>query len=739
MQMRTKLLSVFSDFSRKKKSGKGFKEVVVEVVCTQVITVLRCSMYINNIINRKAAPVSAEMTLAEAADAFKKLNVDGFPVIDQKGSLVGMLTKTQIVNAITEPDFFQKQVKDVMEKDMFFLHLFDDVKKVQQKEGFYQRELTPVVDDNNCPVGIVTQADFMRFLSEDATFLAEEILAVINSTCNGVIAINAEGIITLFNHAAEHITGIKAAHSVGRCIDDVIPGSGLRQVLKMGSGITNQQHVVGSCKVLTNLSPIRKGNKILGAVNVFQDITELQSVAAELESVKDLKSILESVVESLFEGIVVVDKNGIITMLNQAYGDFLGIDATTAVGHPATDIIPNTRMHLVVQNRKAEIGDVQRIGDNNVVVTRIPIIKDGEITGAVGKVLFKDVKDLRTMANKLNKLQSELEYYKEELHKTYGGKYTIESIISRSEKMEWLKTIAAKAAKGHSTVLLLGESGTGKELFAHAIHQGSPRRNGPFIKVNCAAIPEPLLESELFGYEDGAFTGARRGGKPGKFELANGGTIFLDEIGDMTMSMQVKLLRVLQEKEVERLGGTNTSTVDVRVITATNKELEQLVKQGKFRPDLYYRLNIISLSLPPLRERYEDIPLLCNVLLQKISNTINTSIKGISPAVMKLFTEYSWPGNVRELENVLERSVNLMDDEEFIMLEHLPPTIKKSYKVAEETAADIYSVLENAERQAICKALEAMEGNKSKAAQLLGLHRSGFYKRLKKYNIMENE
>ncbi|TCL39203.1 PAS domain S-box-containing protein [Anaerospora hongkongensis] len=739
MQMRTNVLSVFSGFSRKKKSGKGFMEAIVEVVCTQVITVLRCNMYINNIINRKAAPVSAEMTLAEAADAFKRLNVDGFPVINQMGSLVGMLTKTHIVNAITEPDFFQRQVKDVMEKDVFFLHVFDDVKKVQQKDGFYQRELIPVVDDNNFPVGIVSQADFMRFLSEDATFLAEEILAVINSTCNGVIAINAEGIITLFNHAAEHITGIKAAHSVGRCIDDVIPGSGLRQVLKMGSGITNQQHVVGSCKVLTNLSPIRKGNKILGAVNVFQDITELQSVAAELESVKDLKSILESVVESLFEGIVVVDKNGIITMLNQAYGDFLGIDATTAIGHPATDIIPNTRMHLVVQNRKAEIGDVQRIGDNNVVVTRIPIIKDGEITGAVGKVLFKDVKDLRTMANKLNKLQSELEYYKEELHKTYGGKYTIESIISRSEKMEWLKTIAAKAAKGHSTVLLLGESGTGKELFAHAIHQGSPRRNGPFIKVNCAAIPEPLLESELFGYEDGAFTGARRGGKPGKFELANGGTIFLDEIGDMTMSMQVKLLRVLQEKEVERLGGTNTSTVDVRVITATNKELEQLVKQGKFRPDLYYRLNIISLSLPPLRERYEDIPLLCNVLLQKISNTINTSIKGISPAVMKLFTEYSWPGNVRELENVLERSVNLMDDEEFIMLEHLPPTIKKSYKVAEETAADIYSVLENAERQAICKALEAMEGNKSKAAQLLGLHRSGFYKRLKKYNIMDNE
>jgi PAS domain S-box-containing protein len=696
-------------------------------------------MYINNIISRKAVPIPADMTLQEAAEAFKRSNVDGLPIVNEDGTLIGLFTKTHLVNAVTEPNFFHRQVKDFMEQDVFSLHISDTVKEVQQKNEFYLHDQIPVVDDHNCPVGVLNQADFMRYLSEDATFLAEEILAIINSTCNGVVAINAEGIITLFNNAAEQITGIKALQSVGRCIDDVIPDSGLRKVLKMGIGETNQQQLVGSCRILTNLSPIRKGNQILGAVNVFQDITELQAVAAELESVKDLKSTLESVIESLFEGIVVVDKNGIITMINQAYGDFLGIEPRDAVGRPATDIIPNTRMHLVVQSRKAEIGEVQRIGDNNVVVTRIPIVKDGEITGAVGKVLFKDVKDLRTMANKLNQLQSELEYYKEELHKTYGGKYTIEGIISRSEKMEWLKSIAAKAAKGHSTVLILGESGTGKELFAHAIHQASPRKNGPFIKVNCAAIPEPLLESELFGYEDGAFTGARKGGKPGKFELANGGSIFLDEIGDMTMAMQVKLLRVLQEKEVERLGGTNTSTVDVRVITATNKELEQLVKQGKFRPDLYYRLNIISLSLPPLRERYEDIPLLCNVLLQKISNTINTSIKGISPAVMKLFTEYSWPGNVRELENVLERSVNLMDDEEFIMLEHLPPTIKKTYKVIEETAVDIYSVLENAERQAICKALEAMEGNKSKAAQLLGLHRSGFYKRLKKYNIMDSE
>lgn len=696
-----------------------------------------CFVYICNHLNRKVAIISPGITLTEAAKAFKGSEADGLPVVNENGILIGLFTKTHLTNALTEAKFHQKCVKELMDQDVFSLRASSTVKECRQQSEFYQHALIPVVDDNNRPIGILNKANLMRCLSEEATFLAEEILAVINSTCNGVIAINAEGIITLFNNAAENMTGIKASDAVGSYIDDIVPNSGLRRVLETGIGETNQQQIIGSCKILTSRSPIRKGNRILGAVDVFQDITELQAVAAELENVKDLKSTLESVLESSFEGIVVVDKKGIITMLNQSYGDFLGVDPEQAVGRPATEIIPNTRMHLVAQSHKAEIGEVQRIGENNVVVTRIPIVKDGEVTGAVGKVLFKDVKDLRSLSNKLNQLQSELEYYKAELHKTFGSKYSIESIVSSSEKMVWLKSIATKAAKRDSTVLLLGESGTGKELFAHAIHNASLRRNGPFIKVNCAAIPENLLEAELFGYYDGAFTGARKGGKPGKFELANEGTIFLDEIGDMTMAMQAKLLRVLQEKEIERLGGTRAINVDIRVIAATNKDLEQMVKQGAFRNDLYYRLNIISLNIPPLRERYEDIALLCNVLLQKISNHISSSIKGISPAVMKVFMEYRWPGNVRELENVLERAVNLMDDEEFMMLEHLPPTIKKSYKSIEHTSADIYCVVENAERQAICKALETMGGNKSKAAQLLGLHRSGFYKRLKKYNIMD--
>lgn len=315
----------------------------------------------------------------------------------------------------------------------------------------------------------------------------------------------------------------------------------------------------------------------------------------------------------------------------------------------------------------------------------------------------------------------------------------MESIIGNSERMTWLKAISAKAAKGSSTVLIQGESGTGKEVFAQAIHSAGSRCHGPFIKINCAALPENLLESELFGYDDGAFSGARKGGKPGKFELASGGTIFLDEIGDMSLSMQAKLLRVLQEKEIDRIGGTKTVKVDVRVIVATNRDLEDMVEKGVFRKDLYYRINIVTLLIPPLRERKEDILLLSKALLDKINSRVQHSVQGIMPDALKLLVEYDWPGNVRELENVLERAVNLLDDEVHIMPEHLPPAFKKMrlFKEKEplDNARQLAGIVAETEKQAIYRALETAGGNRSKAAQILGIQRSAFYQKLQKHGI----
>lgn len=574
-----------------------------------------------------------------------------------------------------------------------------------------------------------------------AAFLSDlsGIWVALDSVGNGIVIVDSDGIVTFFNTAAEGITGLKAENVIGHMVDDIIPNTALIRVMETRKAEINQRQSVGNCEVLTNRVPVVKDNQVIGAIAIFQDITELHEAVTQLEDIKRLKSTLESIMESLQEGIVVVDKAGSITLMNKAYGEFLNVDPLAVVGKHVADIIPNTRMHLVAQEGKAELTDIQKIQSNTCVVSRIPIVKDGETIGAVGNVVFKDIKEFKSLAGRIRKLESELEYYKEELFKTYGGNYTFENIVGNSDEMMSLKTVSAKAAKGNSTVLILGESGTGKELFAHALHNASPRRQNPFIKVNCAALPEQLLEAELFGYEEGAFTGARKGGKPGKFELANGGTIFLDEIGEMPLSMQVKLLRVLQERELERLGGTKIIKLDIRVIAATNRDLDKMIEQGQFRQDLYYRLNIFTLSIPPLRERVEDIPLLCETLLEKINGRVEHWVKGTTPEALQLLMQYDWPGNVRELENVIERSINLMDDESLITPEHLPPILKKAKKVKlvnEADAQGLAGIKDDAEKQAIMDALAAADGNKSKAARILGIHRSGFYQKMQKYNLL---
>ncbi|SDF49323.1 sigma-54-dependent Fis family transcriptional regulator [Sporolituus thermophilus] len=483
-------------------------------------------MRVRDLMSTRVVTLTPAMTLQQTARIFDSVGIDGAPVVDDDGKLIGLITKSHLIKALAADNFHNLRVGDVMTSDVFTLQENTTIQELQQNNRIFRYGRFPVVDGENRPIGFITRTDLVKYLSERSQFLADEMQAVLNSVCNGVMVTNADGIVTLFNPAAEYITGLSSDDVIGRFADDVIPNSGLQRVLKTGVAELNQKQHIGSCEIITNRTPIVKDNKIKGAVAIFQDITQLQAIANELEYVKNLKSTLESAIESMFEGFVAVDKNGYITMMNQAYCEFLGVDAKEVIGKHVTEVIENTRMHIVAKTGKPEIGEVQRIGKNVVVVTRKPIIQDGEVVGAVGKILFKDVKDFKMLASKLNSLQSELEYYKEELRKVHGGKYTIESIIGRSEKMEWLKTIAVKAAKGNSTVLILGESGTGKELFAHAIHNASARRHGPFIKVNCAALPESLLESELFGYDEGAFTGARKGGKPGKIELANGGTFF---------------------------------------------------------------------------------------------------------------------------------------------------------------------------------------------------------------------
>lgn len=371
------------------------------------------------------------------------------------------------------------------------------------------------------------------------------------------------------------------------------------------------------------------------------------------------------------------------------------------------------------------------------VIETIPLME------LLGRELLSDARKANEFSRQLGIAQKRIEYYRNELENIRESKYTFNEIIGMSPQMKRLRNTAAQAAKTSSTVLLQGESGTGKELLAHAIHHASPRGNEPFIRVNCAAIPETLMESELFGYCEGAFTGAEKGGKPGKFELADKGSIFLDEIADLQPSIQAKLLRVLQEFEFERLGGVKTIKVDVRVIAATNRDLEELVRQDRFREDLFYRLNVVNIETPPLRERKEDINYLTDYLIEKISDRLGVRVVGISQEARDLLSNYDFPGNVRELENILERAMNFVDEDKGIIeAENLPCFNRRSAKSKYTNVprvvvdnASLSDIVAMAEKKAILEALDRSNGNRNEAARLLNIHRSLLYKKLIKHQI----
>lgn len=434
--------------------------------------------------------------------------------------------------------------------------------------------------------------------------------------------------------------------------------------------------------------------------------------------------------------MVIVDSQKRIQLLNKAYANFLKKESQDVIGKDIDTVITNSRIPIVLQTGEAEIAWRHNfVGGQEAIVHRIPIKENGKIIGCFGMLLFNTLEELQEVADRYKKLEHELDYYKKELRNIQKAKYSLSNIIGISQKMQETKDRILKIAKSKSTVLILGESGVGKELFAHAIHNASPRSDFPFIRLNCAAIPENLFESELFGYEEGAFTGAKKGGKAGKFELANGGTLFLDEIGDMPLFMQAKLLRVLQEKELDRVGGKSSSTIDVRIVAATNKNLESLVDKGLFRHDLYYRLNILNIIVPPLRERKEDIPILVSHLLSALNDELGI-YKIINDDVVDLLTHYSWPGNVRELKNVLEKML-LNSEENALTTKDVPFYITQNARTPKETYLNegLNYALEKFEKETIQKILHFTNGNIKKASEILQIPRPRLYRKIKKYML----
>jgi PAS domain S-box-containing protein len=461
------------------------------------------------------------------------------------------------------------------------------------------------------------------------------------------------------------------------------------------------------------------------------DLLELDT-AATIES--ELET-LKLIIEHIGEGMAVVNTDGVITHFNKAYGKFLDIDPEAQIGRHITEVVENTRLHIVARTGRAEINESQSIKGQNMIVQRIPIRKDGQVVGAFGQVIFKDSKEVGQLAKKLSELESRVRIYQKDLDSLRTAKYSLDSIVGDSAAIKGAKREALKAARTNLSVLITGESGTGKELFAQSIHNASDRKLFPMIRLNCAAIPGELLESELFGYEKGAFTGAKNTGKKGKFELADKGTLFLDEIGDLPLDMQPKLLRVLEEKEFERLGGNRVLRSDFRLIAASNQDLDVKIKERAFRTDLFYRLNVMHVHIPPLRERSEDISMIAAHLIKKITEETRQQELSLTYGAEQLLLRHSWPGNVRELNNVIERTVATCEGDQITPAD-LPFYLhKSSADPAVIQRSLLKEVVAKAEKAAILDALKMTGYNKKSAASLLGIHRTLLYKKIKKYRI----
>ncbi len=559
-----------------------------------------------------------------------------------------------------------------------------------------------------------------------------DVQEVLDAVYNGIVAIDIQGRIILINKSAARVAGEQEEKLLGERIENVFPETGLLEILKTGQNQPHQKLKFRGRTLLSNRSPIYdRSGRLVGAIGVFQDISELEKVSQELREEKIFARELEEIIESSYDGIWITDGQGKTLHVNSAYERISGIRAEEVIGRHMQELVDqgyfsdSVTLHVLRKKERVTImHDIIKTG-KRVLITGNPIFNEkGEIERVVTNV--RDITELNRLKQELEDKQRQAARYQNELAQLRSQR-TDEDLVVESPQMRHIYDLATWVGQVDSTVLILGESGVGKEVIAQAIVRSSDRRDEPFIKVNCGAIPENLLESELFGYEKGSFTGADRKGKPGMFELANKGTLLLDEVAEIPSNLQVKLLRAIQEQEIMRVGGTRPIKLDVRIIAATNKDLEELVRRGEFREDLFYRLNVIPITVPPLRQRREDIPHLIDHFLRKYNEKYKQK-KYISAPVVKRLAEYDWPGNVRELQNIVERMVVLTREEE-IRLENIPPQIKTLVEKERQFHVDVSDVIPlkealfQVEKKLIIKALQKY-GTTRRAAEALGVDQS---------------
>lgn len=560
-----------------------------------------------------------------------------------------------------------------------------------------------------------------------------------NAITPGVITTDAAGRITMMNEPAGAMLATGYRMAAGRLIKEIIPDSRLTDVLWTDRSDRVESLTVHSRSLVVSRTPVYEGARLTGSIFILQDVSVFEQMRLENKKLKEAKNELEAIFDNSFDEIFVIDGRGVARKINRAGESYYGVRTDELIGRNVLELeeqgffSPSVTRMVFDRKERVTITQKTRSG-KELIVTGNPVFDEhGNIVRIV--INSRDVSELTELRRRLKETERLAEAYRRQVMELESDKSERREVVARSEDMVRLLEMVDRVAGVDSTVLITGESGVGKGIIAHRIHKLSPRGEGPFVSINCGAIPENLLESELFGYAPGAFTGARKAGKKGLIQMGEGGTVFLDEVAELPLNLQVKLLHVIQQKSVTPVGGTAPQRVDVRFIAATNRDIKQMVRDGGFREDLYYRLNVIPLEIPPLRQRREDIIPLAEYCLESINKKYGMS-KKLAPQTREMLERYSWPGNVRELENIIERVAVTADTTE-VKPSHLPNYVlnhlsKQHNKVYVPELCPLDDAVQEVERQLLEKAFERY-GNTYRMAEALGINQSTVVRKMKRY------
>jgi PAS domain S-box-containing protein len=677
-------------------------------------------------------PMSPGDTIGAALALMQSEDVDIAPVADPQGRLVGAVTRNDLLSALRNGQSLTSAIAGRLSGDSNHLRLDEDI------AGIPGSGIPAIVlDEHDKPAGVVSLKGYADALQACITEFREQVSSIMNSAESGIVAIDEDGIIVVANRMAEDLLGIRAVESLGRNVLDIIPNTRLMDIMKSGKLLTGQKFPGKGVSLMVNYAPVIREGRVVGAVSVFQDFSRVEEISHELGVVKDLNRELGAIIHSSYDGIWVTDGEGRVLDINEAYERITGIQAKEVIGRTMQELVDegyfDQSVTLIVMKELRSVTINQTVkGKKQILVTGNPIFDDeGKLFRVVTNV--RDVTELVNLREQLTLEKEQSRKYEAELTHLRSLQVRDSCLVFRSKPMTQIVEIAVKMANIDSTLLITGESGTGKELVAKLVHRQGKGEASPFISINCAAIPEQLLESELFGYEGGAFTGAKKEGKPGLFELAHNGTLFLDEVAELPLNLQVKILRAIQDKEITRVGATKTIPVNVRIIAATNRDLAKMLREGTFREDLYYRLMVVPLHVQPLRSRKDDIPLLVRHFLDEFNQHFGYE-KTLSPEVLDRLVNYPWPGNVRELKNVIERMMVMAPGNE-IGMESIPESIH-TRKYVPRQGARLKDAVEETERYLIEEAYREHRSWK-KVAEALGVDRTTVFRKATKYHIAE--